>query len=449
MTFLKACHLAQEELLKEPWQRVEWLIGDSKSSTSNPSTFSVTAASTTIVDAPAVVNDKLVPVGDDQQEGARVIADASVELKLPDVASDSHSTLGNDCMIGAEKDAAMKDSNPNSLSEGTLAGEIEQTMAPITISPEAAADIMLEGKITHPAACSELQNPIQLGEDGEELLVDSAEPFPRSSTTSTNSIDAANLAEIFVNELADNEASTQQEDVSEHTVIDGAVAGEESSGYETESLSNLAVELPLSASVEHTNSIAIAETDEEKHTVNTSDSFNNMSVEEVNTVAAPAMPESFNDTLVERACILEALPTVPESLSSPNRKLAEKNGEAPYNHSSSLDSTFLASPPKGNGSDVPSKLSPVKKYAPSLSLSDASTLFGGAGESGDSSIFQKPVFPTAPVVKSLFPSSTTAGNPFDSAPSVTPLQKPMHTVRSLFIVNCFLFITRFLNGIGK
>ena len=442
MTFLKACHLAQEELLKEPWQRVEWLIGDAKSTTSNPSTFSVTAASTIIVDTPAVVNDKL---------GARVIADASVELKLPDNASDSHSTLGNDCMIAAEKDAAMKDSSPNSLYEGKLAGEIEQTMAPITISPEAAADIMLEEKNTHPAACSELQNPIQLGEDGEELLVDSAEPFPRSSTTSTNSIDTANLAEMFVNELADNEASTQQ-DVSEHTVLDGAVAGEELSGYETESLPNLAVELPLSASVEHTNSTAIAETDEQKYTVNTSDSFNNMSVEEVNTVvAAPAMPESFNDTSVEveRACTLEASPTVPESLSSPNRKLAEKNGEAPFNHSSSLDSTFLASPPKGNGGDVPSKLSPVKKYAPSLSLSDASTLFGGAGESGDSSIFQKPVFPTAPVVKSLFPSSTTAGNPFDSAPSVTPLQKPIHTVRFLFIVNCFLFITRFLNGIGE
>lgn len=435
VTFLKACHLAQEELLKEPGQRVQWLSAGTTSSIS-----SIPVASSSSLPAAVIVDSasERLPLSDYQSENPHInVTEDRVETELIEdlkpADKESPSTVGVDSVVVAEK-GELVDNSPSSIAEGSVEDESEDApVASITpISLDSPTDLLAEDEIATLASSSESTSskPVEVMED-KTMLADTVEPLSISVSDEPQADVAVEDARFSISSLLEDEIEQsaknttddkeleRQENLTDDIIIDSAVAAVEVSDFRTEpSSQQLSTE-------EQPNRIPIEQSDEQEAVFDSVERLINNPVEE-------ADPYS-------------AAPVIPEPQFSSDLKPAANVEEIFSTHPSSIESTFPESPPKGNSGDVPSKLSPlkevaVKKFAPSLSLSDASNLFGGAADFGafgnasqpdvGSSIFQMPDSTAMHAPKKpLFPSSTTVGNPFDSAPPATAPLKPVNNVR--------------------
>ena len=473
VTFLKACHLAQEELLKEPGQRVQWLSAGTTSS----SILSIPVAiSLSLSTESSTVDDKRLPTSDFQNEQRHIKIAEDIEdtqligdLKPADVVKEaSPRSFGSDSAIqAAVAEDEVIDDSPFSIAEGSVEGESEDVVVAndIPIVLDGPTDPVVQIEIATPASGSTYTPQVEVIKD-KAIPIDTVEPGPIGVPDSPRSdavvVDAASSLHSFVDQeleqpanvtedkeleqplknIADVEELERYANVADDIIIDSAVSALEVSDFRIESLPLPVTVLHHSTVLEKPSSSAIEHTDEQKSDFDSEDPSINVSVEKSNPFAA--------------------VPVISEPQFSPDRKPAYNAEEIFTNRHSSIESaesSFPASPPKGNTTGGTSfKLSPfkevtvaVKKFAPSLTLSDASNLFGGAtadlGTFGntshsdeDLSIFQKPVSSAMPTPKPLFPSSTsTAGNPFDSAPPISVPLKPVSSVRVSDIVTIFLY----------
>jgi hypothetical protein len=365
--------LAQEELLKEPGQRVQWLSADTTSSISSIPVASSSSLPATVIVASCSVDDKRLPLSDFQNEQPHINAtEVKVETEfigdLKPTDKELPSTVGIDGAIITEKDELVDDS-PFSIAEGSVEDESEDAAVAsiIPISLDSPADLLAEDDIVTPASSSEstYSKPIEVTED-KMIPSDIVEPLPISVSDgpqadaaledagfSTSSLLEEELKQPAKN-TTDDEELERQENMTDDIIIDSAIATVEVSDFRTESSSQqLSVD---SIPIEQCEVIF--------------DSVENL----VNNSFDVADPYS-------------AAPIIPEPQLSPDLKPAANVEEIFSTRPTSIESNFPASPPKGNTGDVASKLSPfkevaVKKFAPSLSLSDASNLFSGAADLG-------------------------------------------------------------------